>query len=213
MRLAAARVLWAAASAASISLSGCQAPGPPDGPTRMVLRAADREAFMDRTISLLRELDFAPNRVDREAGTILAGPTTSGQWFEFWRRDVHGAYQVLESSIHTIRRDVAVSIRLADPSADEAACEVTVEVNKQRLAAPQRQITTASGALAIYSERIPTTEGLRKAQSPDAAWVPLGRDALLEEYLLNRIAELSQGAAEVPPAAEPPPATGATAGG
>ncbi|MCH7873547.1 MAG: hypothetical protein IID33_17760, partial [Planctomycetes bacterium] len=47
-------------------------------------------------------------------------------------------------------------------------------------------------ALAIYSEQLPTTEGLRAALSATHEWVPLGRDGLLEQALLTRIAELSQ---------------------
>jgi len=67
---------------------------------------------------------------------------------------------------------------------------VTVRVDKYRYNAPHRQITTASGALAIYSERIPTTEGLRKAETPGAVWVPLGRDGLLEAYLQAKLADI-----------------------
>lgn len=63
---------------------------------------------------------------------------------------------------------------------------VTIEVQKERYSAPERQVTTASGALSIYNERLPTTDGLRKARTPGESWVPQGRDAELERWLLER---------------------------
>jgi hypothetical protein len=84
----------------------------------------------------------------------------------------------------------------ADVEADSGsgAYRVSVAVNKSRYAAPDRQVTTASGALAIYNERLPTNEGLRNARSRLSHWVPLGRDALLEADLLDRIAARAAGA-------------------
>ncbi len=66
---------------------------------------------------------------------------------------------------------------------------VSVRVDKSRLSVPQRQVTTASGALVVYSQRIPTVEGTRAAPR-DEQWVPLGRDGLLEGDLLARFVNL-----------------------
>ncbi len=186
--------LIAAVSIATIFVGpfGCQAPLQPNGPTQMTLRVTDKEALIDETLTLLRELDFPPDRVDRVSGTITAGPSTGRQWFEIWRRDVLGGYQMLESSLHTIRREVGVTIEPLSAESGSDEYRLSVEVNKYRYSAPDRQITTASGALAIYSEQLPTTEGLRNALSAAHEWVPLGRDGLLEQALLTRIAELSQ---------------------
>ena len=186
---AALRRLIPVASLSSILLltTACQAPPAASGPTDMVLRIPDREAYLDASLSILRQCDLPPERVDRERGLIVTHRTTSGQWFEPWRVDSQGPYQVLESSLHTIGRVVTVSMQpLAEGPAD--CRRITVRVDKSRYSAPERQITTASGALAIYSETIPTTEGLRRARTPGAHWVPLGRDALLEAYLLAKLA-------------------------
>ena len=176
----------------------------------MTLHAADKDVLIDETLTLLRELDFPPDRVDRQAGTIAAGPSTGGQWFEIWRRDVYGGYQILESSMHTIRREVGVTIEPVSGDADSDEYRLSVEVKKFRYSAPDRQVTTASGALAIYSERVPTTEGLRNAASRGHSWVPLGRDGLLEKALLSRIAELVPGgvAEDVPVAPAEPDESG-----
>jgi hypothetical protein len=175
------------------TLAGCMAPPQPEGPTAMRMQVADYDAFIDRTLTMLREHDYAPRRVDRVSGVIAAGPTTGKQWFEFWRRDVLGPYHELESSLHTVRRIVHVEIDRADPASasDGGLCNVIVEVEKSRYSAPQRQVTTASGALAIYSERLPTREGLRNARERDEHWVPLGRDGELEQYLLDQISRFA----------------------
>ncbi len=99
---------------------------------------------------------------------------------------------MLESSFHTIRREVGVTIEPLSTGSGSDEYRLSVEVNKYRYSAPDRQITTASGALAIYSEHLPTTEGLRNALSAAHEWIPLGRDGLLEQALLARIADLSQ---------------------
>jgi hypothetical protein len=183
---------------------GCQAPLAPDGPTEMVLRIPDRDEFLDATLTLLRERDFPPERVNRADGVVLSRPSTSQQWFEFWRRDSLGAYQLFESSIHTIRRIVTVHMDPADPASPGDAFRVGVRVEKERYSAPERQVTTASGALAIYSERLPTTEGLLAAKTAGEHWVPLGRDLPFELYLLDKLASVLPEVMPVTEGAEPP---------
>ncbi len=184
--------------AAFIFSCGCEAP-PAAGPTETVLHVADRDVFIDRTLTLLRENDFRPQQVDRVEGVAIAGPSTSGQWFEFWRPDHQGAYQNLEASLHTIRRMAIVRVTPAAVSSEAASqpgaptiaedgqYRVNVTVEKSRYSAPERQITTAVGVLGIYSSRLPTEEGLRNARTSGEHWVPVGRDVLLEQWFLERL--------------------------
>jgi hypothetical protein len=65
---------------------------------------------------------------------------------------------------------------------------VVVLVDKSRYSSPERQITTASGALTIFSEKIPTAEGLRVSRAAGVRWIPIGRDGQEEAYLLAQIA-------------------------
>lgn len=189
MRVIARTVFFAAAVFFLVGLlSGCQASPPPGGPTQITLGIPDREAFIDATLSLLRRRDFAPERVDRGAGVVVAQPSTGQQWFEFWRHDSLGGYQLLESSIHTVRRVVNVKMDPLEPEQPDNKFRVSVQVDKQRYSAPERQVTTASGALGIYSERLPTTEGLLASRAEGEHWIPLGRDAQLERCLLDVIA-------------------------
>lgn len=182
--------------------AGCQAPQA-GGPTQTVLQLANRDAFIDATLTVLRENDFRPQQVDRNEGLAIAGPSTSGQWFEFWRRDARGAYQSFESSLHTMRRLVIVRLTPADVSpeaasqpdvksiADDGQYRLTVTVEKSRYSAPERQLTTAAGALAIYSSQMPTEEGLRNARTVGEHWIPLGRDVPLEQWFLEKFSALA----------------------
>jgi len=193
-----------------VALAGCRAPLPPEGPTELRVYVPDYEAFFDAALSVLRRYDFSPDYADRTRGVIVSEPVTSGQWFEPWRVDSPGGYQLLESSLHTIRRTVTVRLQPLEDSPAETQptvadvlsedwdreppvwgvkrYRVSVQVDKSRYSAPERQITTASGALAIYSTRIPTTEGIRGPASREIDWVPLGRDPLLEAFLLEKLA-------------------------
>lgn len=82
---------------------------------------------------------------------------------------------------------------------------IMIEVQKERYSAPERQVTTASGALGIYNERLPTTDGLRRARTPGESWIPQGRDAELERWLLEKIVRMfeERRSERRPPARQP----------
>lgn len=199
-----------------VFLAGCQAPAQPSGPTEIVLQLRDYDAFVDASLSLLRRYEFPPDRVDRTRGLIISRPATSAQWFEWWRVDAPGGYHLLESSLITVRRTVTVNVEPLDapevpaaetqptsvrtvvadgvtgegeeaPTPVSGRFRVRVQVDKARFSAPERQITTASGALAMYNEQVPTVEGRRGPGSRDVQWVPQGRDPLLEGFLLEKL--------------------------
>jgi hypothetical protein len=244
----------ALASAALLAvLVGCQAPPQPTGPTEVVARLPDYERFLDASICFLRRNDFPPSFVDREQGVIITQPATSAQWFEPWRIDAAGSYNLLESSLHTTRRQVTLTIDPLDPRpapppvasgmppivstnspatssargaipmipvaspssatsapptpspsaaaagvsvgaatrpGDAPRYRITVKVDQARYSAPDRQATTAAGALALYSERLPTTEGLIP-RGYTVQWIPQGRDAAFEQVVLEKLLEES----------------------
>lgn len=174
-----------------IGVSGCQAPAARVETTARLIELTQRDEFIDDALTFLREHDFTPDIVDRELGILLTEPSTSGQWFEFWRSDVHGRYQMFEASIHTIRRSIRVELA-PRPEQGETAYDLMVQVDKERFSSPQRQVTNTLSALGIYSERIPTREGLLAARQQGDHWVALGRDGPFEDYLLERIAMLAR---------------------
>jgi hypothetical protein len=166
------------------SWSGCQQPTQPMVPTGVDLSPADFEALWQTSLEVLQRYNFRPDRQDRRAGVITSHPATSGQWFEFWRPEVVGPFNSAEASIHTVRRQVTVRV---SPQPADDGCHVSVQVDVYRYSATERQVTTASGALQIFGEKLPTAEGQMGPHQAGVRWVPLGRDDLLEKELLDRI--------------------------
>lgn len=164
--------------------SGCQQPTQPKGPTDTQLTGADFEQLWQTGLEVLRRYNFRPDRQDRRAGVITTLPTTGAQWFEFWRPGIHGGFEAAEANLHTVRRQATVRIL---PAAEQGQLYVSVQVDVYRYAAPERQVTTASGALQIFGEKLPTAEGEMGSQAGAAYWVSLGRDSRLEDELLRRI--------------------------
>ena len=185
-----------------VFLAGCTAPRV-GGPTTATLQIGDRDEFINRTLTLLRENELPPRFVDRELGRIETRRSTGGQWFEPWRSDVIGGYQILESTLHTIGRTATISL---DQTPNDDQVQVTVNVQKERYSAPERQVTTASGALGIYNESVPTYSGLRGRTGRFETWVTLGRDPLLEEQLLSQMKVLARAVVSTPPSNRPQPA-------
>jgi len=167
-------------------LGGCQRPAGTVSMERPEVRVArvDFDQAWDEVLDVLSEHYFQSDYQNPRSGRIVTHPTVSKQWFEFWRDDALGAYQQLESSLHTIRRRVEVTFVPVDDSYD-----VNLAVHIQRKTQPQRQVTTASGALQIYREKLPIYTGEKlPAAAAGVWWVNVGTDGLLEAYLLERIA-------------------------
>jgi len=184
---------------------GCQQPIQPEGPSATQLTGADFEQLWQTGLEVLRRYNFRPDRQDRRAGVITTHPTTSAQWFEFWRPEVGGDFQAAEANLHTVRRQATVHIR---PAAEQGQIYVSTQVDVYRYSAPERQVTTASGALQIFGEKLPTAEGEMGPQAAAAYWVPLGRDSRLEDELLRRIAwHVGSDIAEPLASVEPGPPT------
>ena len=166
---------------------GCADPPSDYGPVQADVIADDPTAFEDlweTILRVLRRADLRPDRQDRREGIITTFPVTSQQWFEFWRNDAMGAYQWAESSMQTVQRQAVVRIRrLPEPG----RYRVTVKVDVFRFSTPERQVTTPSGALAMFSSRLPTEQGELAGPAEGAHWVHLGRDPRMEGALLRRI--------------------------
>jgi hypothetical protein len=165
-------------------IAGCHEPVAPTEPTSARVDAPN-EAEFDRlweaALTVLRKHYFSPARRDRRAGVITTHPTTAENFFEFWRDDTVGSFEKAEANLHTIRKYVTLRLSKTD---NPGMYGLQVEVQSERLDQPERQITSASAALRAFSAGLPTTEG--QPTAPET-WVPLGRDAKLEQYLLGKI--------------------------
>jgi len=167
-----------------LGLVGCQRPHPPVQPPAGVLliEKNDLDCAWDETVEVLREHYFTPDRLDRRSGTIISHPTLSKQWFEFWRDDTQGWYEVTESSIHSMRRIVEVKFVPV-----KNRYEIQLCVTVQRKNGPERQVTTSSGALMAFREGTPLTTGEMVRGRRASTWVVVGEDVKMANYLLQRI--------------------------
>lgn len=164
---------------------GCQRPAQPEGPTaRDLPKQTAPDALWDDAVATLREYGFRVRVQDRVNGQIITSPETSAQFFEPWRDDVGSRYALLESSLHTMQRQVTVQFI---KNGNTWSAEVRVDV--YRLSQPETQITSASSVLHGFSGYLPDSEGgSLRATGDRKQWVLTGRDGELERELLNRIA-------------------------
>jgi len=191
--------------------AGCGVGGA--GPVGIEVQLPERtqyEQFWQQCIEAVRQFGFALDRVDPRAGVILTQPLTSKQWFEFWRRDVTGGSELLEASLHTVRRRTLVNVQSGEGPGE---FRVSVTVWVQRQSRPERQITTASTALQAFGTKLPTASGQLRRGETQIDWIDMGRDAKLEAAILAEILRRWPGAEPIVPAADTrPAATQASAG-
>lgn len=181
----------------TLTLAGCVDPPSDYAPIEadvVVESDTDFDELWEMALRVLRRRGLTPERQDRRAGVITTKPITTQQWFEFWRHDAMGPYQWVESSMHTIQRLAVVRFK---PQPDRNRYRVTVRVDVFRHSAPERQVTTPSSALMMYSEKLPTEEGELRHPNENLHWVRLGRDPRMESVLLRRILSHYPGGYEV----------------
>lgn len=157
---------------------------------------ADHEFVFDQIVDTLDdyfEIEVQ-QRVRIEEGVILEGrvetlPTIGATYLEPWRDDSVGSFERLHATLQTIRR--RASVRMI-PTAQGYAIEVAVFKELEDLARPESSPVTNISS-------IHTTELDREAdeastdQSPLPAgvlgWIPLGRDAALEQRILGELTQ------------------------
>ncbi len=180
---------YVGAMAILLSAAGClsnlERPEPPDTITAWPVAEADLDGLWETTLDVLRKHSFEPTRQDRAMGIIETRPTTSRQLAEFWRQDVdlYDHYGILQASLHTIRRKATVRF-VNTPE----GWQIEVRVDIERLSMQESQVTTASAAIHGFSGVLPTTEGeIFENKADRMTWISEGRDALMEERLLQSI--------------------------
>ncbi len=169
-------------------IAGCQEPATPVDYTAQVFTLADEEqaaSLWETCQDVLRQNRFALDRVDRPAGIITTFPTTSQQFFEFWRRDVNTAYDLADASLSTLRRQARVEVAPAEGDGNKVRVSVTVRV--ERLSAPERQFNNSATVLQYFGDELPGESGQQRLTRADDYWIDLGRDGAMERYLLDRI--------------------------
>jgi hypothetical protein len=115
-------------------------------------------------------------------GHVTTQPMTGASWFEFWREDTRGQYQVAESSLQTTRRKASVSI-----SPKDAGSQVFVKVVKFRKSAPDQMPQNIGSAFNIHDPEDTDLARQNELAPAEFDWVEMGRDGLLEQHILEQI--------------------------
>jgi hypothetical protein len=169
---------------AGLVLAGCRTPGP--AASRVDVQLGDEETYRQfwlHAISSVRHFGYDLDRADPAAGVITSRPLTSKQWFEFWRNDTLAAGQVFEASLHTIRRQIRLTVQ-PTPNKEEYLVSAVVDVERQERA--ERQVTTPANVMQAFNPKSTLTAD--SADGRSVLWVNLGRDPVLEAALLKQVA-------------------------
>jgi len=156
-----------------------------------------RRAVWEASRDVLRRYGFRLDRQDFRAGVLTTHPMVGKHFFEFWRKDAVGPYELAESSIQKIYRQVTVRLEPTQPGAETV--EPIVEVRVSRSDRKRPEVTSTSEAFDLF--RIPAGEeplpeeladrqaaGLEEqADRADEGIVPLGGQAGLAEKLAAEI--------------------------
>jgi len=181
-------IVWSAALGGLVA-AGCVRPAQPVTPTAANVPDADLDGLWDASLSVLRRIEWHPDRQDRATGMIETVPATTKQIWEFWRQDVADPYSQTLADLQTIQRKAIIRFRKVG---EPRQWQVDVEVDVYRLQQPERQITSSSSALEAFSSQLPTSEGQLLLRGTGNYLEPMGRDAAMEEKLLAMIMRQSQ---------------------
>ena len=160
-----------------------EGPGNTYGP---ITNNASFEQVWDACLTSLEDRGLQVDRRDRRFGLIVSEPVVGKQFFEFWRNDTADSDELLNSSLHTIRRVVTIRIAKQGPM----QFQVNVEAHAQRVSLPGDQLDNAAEAFELLGRQgVPTSPSRGDYIHPRAEpiWVEIGREDALEQALMRDI--------------------------
>jgi hypothetical protein len=186
------RVRWITAViavGAALGLAGCasvsQLIAPrPVAENPLIVPSADFETVWKTSVAVLDEY-FEIATENRLARTIITQPRGGSTILEPWLGDSVGVYDRFESTFQTIRRHARITIKEAPGGGYAVKVEVFKEL--EDMSKPDRQ---AAGR-AVFNNDFPVNR-VREIVGPvpvPLQWIPRGRDAKLEQQILNQIRE------------------------
>ena len=163
-------------------------PAPLENP--FFVPAIDREFLWNQTVDALDDY-FRIEREDRvrliggvlTEGRIDTFPTTGSTLLEPWRGDSTSGYEKWHATLQSIRRRAIVRVI---PSEGGYLLDVQVLKELEDLDKPEH--ATAGGATLRHDGSLVRQEGAGGRFSHTLGWIPLGRDASLEQKILVDIA-------------------------
>jgi hypothetical protein len=180
----------AACAAAVVAgvVGGCATYTAPAGPERK-LTGPQREFELtwDASLATLRTFGFEPSYEDRRSGVIRTDRTTSKTFLEPWRRDAITPGDILESSIQTIYR--AVAVKVVPENDEKTSFKPLVEVHVSRSDRRPPQVTSSAEVYDMFTLSAHRRLAVRYGEedAPAAVIVDLGRDEKLEAAIAEGI--------------------------
>lgn len=180
-------VVWALASA-----SGCAALHKQERPmlnNPIAIPASRCDFVWDQIVDVVDNyFDIQTEQRVREVGAILTvgridtAPKTGATCFEPWRGDAADKYERLHGTLQTLRRRAVVQVI---PGVDVYQIEVVVYKELEDLQRPEG--STAGSATFRTDSSFVRVEEPVGVQPTTKGWIPLGRDAALEQKMLYEI--------------------------
>lgn len=149
--------------------------------------ATSFDQVWEACLDSLGDHSFQVDRRDRRFGLIVSQPEIGKQFFEFWRKDAVSSNDVLNSSLHTIRRTVTIRITKQSPT----QFQVDVEAQAQRISSPGSQLNSTAEAIELTGRAgVPSSPRRSDYLSPrgEPTWVDIGREGALEQAIMRDIA-------------------------
>lgn len=205
------RIILIVVAAGWLSVIGCTA-APKSGPAPTRITPGEYPRMYHAAVAVLRDNGFVVDREDYRFGKVTSKPQIAGTIAEPWKPSSAGARGALESTTNQQRRVVIVSLEplgapgsdtidvddspLASIAADREGAgdyQLRVEVVIERLQAPTRYLTGAIHGESLFGEYHAVPEEWQRRGIPEAYWRAVGRDALLEQRLMEQIVRRSVG--------------------
>lgn len=189
------------AAGLTLALMGCQQPKA-DAPNPLSIDAREYDRMYDAAIVVLRDHGFRVTRQDYRFGRVTAGPKGSATALEPWKGDNSNLHLAGVSTFSDIQRRAMIYI---DPIAGDAEQDaetadaptaptetatdgytLRVEVILERKQQPTRRLT-GSHSKNVFSDLREVPAELKQQGIQASYWQQIGRDAQLEQRLLQAI--------------------------
>ena len=164
---------------------GCMSPGV-SYVEEPVLVSGDVDEIWQACQDQIKARGFRLDLVDRREGIINSYPQVSKQWFEFWCQDVVTSEDLVESSLHTVRRIIQIEMDDLGDQSYGLYCRAVVE----RLWRGTEIVSGRVQAREILGKsvgRIPVYGSGSPAEAASEVWLPIGEDPALESSILQSI--------------------------
>jgi hypothetical protein len=159
-----------------------------DKPSSSSAFSSDYDKLWNLCQEIARERFFDLDQLDYREGVLTTRSVISRQFFEPWRDDCGDSFEVVQSSLQTVRRTIHFEFARMP-----GGYAVTPKVVVERLAQLTERITSSSEAAKAFQgveplSKDPADEAARVAlEDSTEHWYAIGRDVELEAELAREI--------------------------